>query len=68
MDEKHLHMLARHPLMRYCFEEILARYQCARYILILEHCTQESISLSAAITRYQTESDWSWIPADMLLS
>ena len=67
MDEKHLHMLATHPLMRLCFEEILARYQCARYILILEQCTLESLPLSAGIDRYQTETDWSWIPADLLL-
>lgn len=67
MDEKHLHLLANHPLMRYCFEEILTRYQCARYIAILEQYSKEQISLSAGIHRYCTETDWSWIPADLLL-
>ena len=67
MDEKHLHLLANHPLMRLCFVEIFARYQCARYIQLVEQHTVEPLSLSAAIERYRTESDWSWIPLEEVL-
>lgn len=64
---EHLLLLVNHPLMRLHFEEIVTRCQCARYVLILEQHSLEPISLSAAIERYRTETDWSWIPADMLL-